>query len=278
MTIGLCGNLSVTTSNNAAGSYQSTNWAWGLGTMMGVYVAGGISGAHLNPAVSLMLCISRGFPIRRVCYYTLAQLLAAFTAGGVAFGIYKDSILHFNNGQLLPDPDNGTGGGVLYTQPKAWLSPAAAFFNEFVAATLLGIGILALGDDTNTPPGAGMHAFIIGLFTTVLSMAFGYNTNNCLNPARDLGPRLIAQFAGYGSSEVWTSNYWWWLWGPWAADLLGTVNGAFMYDFFCFMGPESPTNYPFDRWRGGLTGFTGRARRIGGKAGSTHEKADSDQS
>lgn len=215
MTIGLCGSLSVTTSSQEAGTYQSSNWAWGFGTMMGVYIAGGISGAHLNPVVSLMLCIFRGFPFPHVVKYTIAQLLGAITAGGTAYGIYADSIRHFNDGKLLASPGTGTGGGVIYTQPKAWLSPPAAFFNEFVASTILGCGILALGDDTNAPPGAGMHAFIIGLFTTVLSMAFGYNTNNCLNPARDLGPRLVAQWAGYGARNVWESYHWWWTWGPW---------------------------------------------------------------
>lgn len=82
MTIGLCGSLSVTTSREEAGTYQSSNWAWGFGAMMGVYIAGGISGAHLNPVVSLMLCIYRGFPLKYVVKYSIAQLLAAVTAGG----------------------------------------------------------------------------------------------------------------------------------------------------------------------------------------------------
>ena len=66
-----------------------------------------------------------------------------------------------NNGELLATPGTGTGGGVIYTQPKAWLKPSAAFFNEFVASTILGVGILALGDDTNAPPGAGKSLFVV---------------------------------------------------------------------------------------------------------------------
>lgn len=110
-----------------------------------------------------------------------------------------------------------------------------------------------------------MHAFIIGLFSTVLSMAFGYNTNNCLNPVRDLGPRLVAQFAGYGASNVWTSARWWWLWGPWGADVLGTIFGGLLYDALCFTGPESPVNYPMERWKMGV----GRRKR---KSGRVKEK------
>lgn len=102
-----------------------------------------------------MLCITRGFPLRRVGIYAIAQFLGSITAAGTAFGIYVDSIRNFNDGQLLAEPGRGTGGGVIYTQPKEWLQPSAAFFNEFVASTILGVGILALGDDTNAPPGAG---------------------------------------------------------------------------------------------------------------------------
>ena len=66
LTLGFCANLAVTTSNGSAGVAGQTCWAWGLASMVGIYIAGGISGAHLNPAISLMLYIYRGFPIRKM--------------------------------------------------------------------------------------------------------------------------------------------------------------------------------------------------------------------
>lgn len=205
----------------------------------GLKIFKGISGAHLNPAISLMLSIFRGFPASKCLQYFIAQFLGALTAAGISFALYSDAIYHLDNGRLLP---NTTGIG-FYTQPKDWVSPPTAFFNELVGSAVLGSSILALGDDTNAPPGAGMSAFIIGLLVFVLSVAFSPNTSACLNPVRDFAPRLVASMAGYGH-EVWTSSYYYWIWGPWLADPTGIMIGAFVYDALIFVGGESPVNYP----------------------------------
>src|SRR3954465_7672197 len=94
--IGVSANLGVQTSANTAGDFQSTNWAWGFGVMIGVYIAGGISGGHLNPAISITLWLYRGFPFRKVLIYIPAQLLGAFLAGLIAYGIYYDTIHSFD--------------------------------------------------------------------------------------------------------------------------------------------------------------------------------------
>lgn len=116
------------------------------------------------------------------------------------------------------------------------------YSNEFTATGILACAILALGDDQNAPPGAGMHALIVGLVVTVLSMAFGYPTGACLNPARDFGPRLAALALGY-SPQIFTVDHVWWLWGPWVATVSGAVMGSACYDVFIFVGGESPVNY-----------------------------------
>ncbi|KAJ8059041.1 hypothetical protein OCU04_012021 [Sclerotinia nivalis] len=247
--IGLATNLAVQTSADTSGNYQSTNWAWGLGITIGIYIAGGISGAHLNPAISLMLCIYRGFPIRKAFIYILAQILGGFLAGLIAYGIYKDAIATYDatggildNGQVVNLLSGGTGSS-FYTQPKPFASPSSSFFNEFVATGILACTILALGDDSNAPPGAGMHALIVGLVVTVLTMAFGYTTGACLNPARDFGPRLATAAVGYGS-EVFTVSNAWWVYGAWGATISGALIGGLFYDVAIFVGGESPVNYP----------------------------------
>jgi aquaglyceroporin related protein len=155
-------------------------------------------------------------------------------------------------------------GIAFYTQPKSWVSPPTAYFNELVATAILGCAIIALGDDTNAPPGAGMHAFIIGLIVFVLDTAFSPNTSACLNPTRDLAPRIVASMAGYGK-DVWTDANWWWIWGPWCADITGCLLGAFCYDVLIFVGSESPINYPKLRRKQAKVGLKVRWGRIVGK-------------
>lgn len=238
--IGLCTNLSVLTSNQTAGDYQSSNWAFGFAIMAGIYIAGGISGGHLNPAISIMLSVTRGFPPRKALMYVFAQCLGAFLASLVAFGIYRNAILEFDNG-VLNSSLKGSGHAFLPALAK-WASPGAGFANEFIATGILGCAILALGDDENAPPGAGMHALIVGILVTALGMAFGYPTGACINPARDIGPRLAALAVGYGGS-VFTMDYAWWILGGWVATVSGAVVGGLVYDVAIFTGGESPVNY-----------------------------------
>lgn len=158
-------------------------------------------------------------------------------------------------------------GIYIYTQPKDWVKPATAFFTEAFATGALCGSILALGDDANSPPGAGMHAFIIGLLVTTLLMALGEytrcwencsrttqlivagsNTGGTLNPARDFGPRLAAMAMGYPTSIFNASNAWW-IWGAWGATITGGLLGAGVYDACIFKGGESPVNYNTRKWQ-----------------------------
>ncbi|KAF4610411.1 hypothetical protein G7Y89_g15708 [Cudoniella acicularis] len=210
LTLGFCADLTVATSNSKAGNEATTDWAWGLATMVGIYIAGGISGAHLNPAISIMLWIYRGFPIRKVPIYMFAQLLGAFLAGLIAFGLFQKDIIAYGGSDLA---NSGTLSAFITYPRNDWIDPSTAFFTEFTATSILAVAVLALGDDTNAPPGAGMNAFVLGLIITVLSMAFGYNTGAAMNPARDLGPRLAVLAVGYGSN-VFKGRYW--IYGPWS--------------------------------------------------------------
>lgn len=172
LTIGFCADLVVTCSRTSATT--NTNWAWGLATMIGIYIAGGISGAHLNPAMSLMLWIYRGFPLRKIPSYAIAQTLGAFLAALISFGLFRTSIFAYAETAELANTD--TVSAFITSPRNSWVDPATAFFTEFVGTTIMAVVVLALGDDSNAPPGAGMNAFIMGLVVTVLSMAFSYNT------------------------------------------------------------------------------------------------------
>lgn len=243
LTIGFCADLVVTTSSSASGNESTDDWAWGLATMLGIYIAGGISGAHLNPAISIMLYIYRGFPLRKVPSYIFAQLLGAFIAGLLSYGLYRQNIAHYGGSDLST---GGTMNDFITNLRFEYINAATGFFNEFVGTAFLAIAVLALGDDSNAPPGAGMNALIIGLVITVLSMAFGYNTGAAMNGTRDLGPRLALLCVGYGG-ELFRDP--WWVYGPWVATIFGAIFGAGVYDVFIFVGGESPINYPKRRMK-----------------------------
>jgi aquaglyceroporin related protein, other eukaryote len=261
----------MTVSRGAAGVNDTGTWAWGLATMLAIYIAGGISGAHLNPAISLMLYIYRGFPLQKVPIYIVAQMLGAVLATLISFGLFRPGLLAMLHDQGLPqqlmhqqssqrlvemssptDLDRSHAITVLanfLTFPRAaWVTPGIAFLSEMTATSLLTISVLALGDDTNAPPGAGMNAFIVGLLITVLGMSFGSLTGLAMNPVRDFAPRVTLYFLGFSPSEgLWGDGYWFKV--NWLGPMLGAVLGGFLYDATIFVGGESPVNYPSRRIR-----------------------------
>jgi aquaglyceroporin related protein len=271
--IGIGVNLAAVTSSNEAATMETQYWAWGFATMIGksvltvsfvqvsplqlevpsnhaylstptgIYISGGSSGGFLNPVLIITLTIFRGFPWRRVPLYIFVQVLGAFCGALLAVGVYYDSIMYLD-GALLPE----STGVSMYTQPRDWVRPSTAFFCELLGSGVLTCTIMALGDSGNSPPGAGMHAFIIGLVVTATSMALSWPTRGCFNPARDLGPRLAALAVGYPTSSFSAGNSWW-IWGGWVAPMIGGLLGALMYDLCIFKGGESPVNFSFGRWR-----------------------------
>ncbi|KAJ5822433.1 Major intrinsic protein [Penicillium robsamsonii] len=244
LTMGFCVDLSVTVAKQ--GDPNTTAWAWGLATMMAIYICGGVSGAHLNPVVTMVLWFYRGFPKRKMPEYFAAQFLAAFCAALVAYGIYYEAIQNY----LFLNPDTGVINSFVTNSREVWVGSTTAFFNEFIGTAFLIVTILALGDDQNAPPGAGMNSLIIGLVITCLSMCFAHQTGAAFNPGRDFGPRLALLAIGYPST-LFTDPYW--FYGPWAGALSGGFMGAFLYDFFIFTGGESPVNYPLERTQRAMT-------------------------
>lgn len=242
--LGVAANLSVTLSANQDtqyGTYETACWAWGLSFMFGIYLGGGVSGAHMNPAISISLFIFRGFPKRQCFIYIIAQLLASFAGGALAYSIYRDAILNL-------DPTLTTTYDSFFSVPQPWVSKPTAFFSQFLGGAVVMVAVLSLGDDQNNPPGAGMHAFILGLLVTVLKMTLGYNTGAALSPAADLGPRLVALAAGYKTEHLFMTG--WWFYGPWAATISGAIVGSALYDACVFVGSESPVNYRWSREQG----------------------------
>ncbi|KAL2044032.1 hypothetical protein N7G274_003553 [Stereocaulon virgatum] len=230
------------------GNYQSISWGWGLGVMLGIYVAGD-SGGFLNPAVSFCFCLYRGLPWKRFPIYLIAQFLGGFVAAGVIYANYVNAINVYEGYGIRTVPPSKTAtAGVFCTYPQAYLSKASQFFSEFITSTLLMFVIFALKDESNQgamgKSGAG-HMFPLALFFLIfgLGACFGVETGYAINLARDLGPRLMSYILGYGP-EVWSAgDYYFWV--PLVASFVGCTFGGFLYDAFIYTGPESPINTPW---------------------------------
>ncbi|KAJ6437120.1 C6 transcription factor [Purpureocillium lavendulum] len=225
--LGIAGTLTVSLSTDPSSIYGTFEVAWssGFAWMLGIYIGGGVSGAHMNPVVSVSLSIFRRFPWRQCAVYVLIQLLAATAAGSLAYAVFRDSIRRV-------DPAQETTWAAFCATPQEWMSTAGAVFSQLVQSAIMMIMVFALGDDQNDPPGAGMHAFILGLLVTSLKLTLGHNTGSALNPAADFGPRLVMLWVGYDRTLVFGDV--WWIIGPWAANLAGAIVGGIVYDGFIF--------------------------------------------
>lgn len=214
--------------------------------MTAIYIAGGISGAHLNPAITIVLAIFRGFPARKVPGYIFVQILGAFVAALIAYGLYQPAIFAYAGSRTPTDATSQATTIVdafITSLRKPYITWSTGFLNEFVATAFLVITVLALGDNTNAPPGAGMNALIVGFVVANICICFGFDTGAALNPSRDLGPRLALLALGFDVHDLFIDRAWWWIYGPWVACIVGALVGAFVYDVCIFTGGESPVNY-----------------------------------
>ncbi len=202
------------------GGYTNITLCWGFAVTMGIYVAGKISGAHLNPAVTLALAAFRGFPMRKVAPYMLAQVLGAFLAAALVFWNYLPAF-------RANDPTLEHTAGIFTTFPAFPLSPAAGFLDQLIGTGLLVFLIFAIGDEGNLPVG-NLGPLLVGLIVIAIGMAFGGMHGYAINPARDFGPRLFTVVAGFKNNGLTDGSRVFWI--PIVAPLLGGLIGGAGYD------------------------------------------------
>jgi glycerol uptake facilitator protein len=220
----------------ASGDWLLIGWGWGLAVTFGVYVAGGISGAHINPAVTLAFAVRRGFPWRKVPAYWAAQLIGAFLGAFLVYIVYKGAIDSYEraNHIVRGDPNSVPTYSIFATFPAkyfgTWLGP---FIDQVVGTAFLLAFVCALTDERNVPPRANLAPWLVGLAVAAIGMSFGANAGYAINPARDFGPRLVAAIEGWGKiampGDYGNVNTYFWI--PIVGPFLGGVIGAIVYDF-----------------------------------------------
>jgi glycerol uptake facilitator protein len=227
---------------------------WGIAIMLAIYVIGSISGAHINPAITLALAVWRGFPRSQVLPYIAAQVAGAFLAAaalfvmfgaqlaelehvkGVTRGLPGSEITAMCYGEYYPNPGALGAGKDPYSpeehaRMRSRLSHNVAFFAETLGTMLLALVVFALTDVRNRSlPPPGMAAVFIGLVVACLISVIAPLTQACFNPARDFGPRLFAAVAGWGQIALPGPDGWSWLTVYIIAPITGALLGGAVHE------------------------------------------------
>src|SRR5437879_2881614 len=204
------------------GGYTNITLGWGLAVTMGIYIAGKISGAHLNPAVTLALAVFRGFPWRKVLPYMVVQTAGAFVAAALAYWNYAPAFRQV-------DPQLERTAGVFTTFPAFPALPHAGFLDQVIGTGLLLLLIFAITDEFNLPPGANLSPLMIGLVVVAIGMSFGGMHGYPINPARDFGPRLFTAVAGFRNNGLTDGSRTWGI--PSVAPPMRGPGAAAVYDW-----------------------------------------------
>lgn len=204
-----------------SGGFTNITIAWGLGVTMGIYTAGRISGAHLNPAVTLALAVFRGFSWAKVAPYAAAQVAGAFAGASLVYLNYRPAIERF-------DPTLEKSAGVFTTFPAFPALPFAGFLDQVIGTAILLFLIAAITDERGQKPGI-LAPLLIGLVVVAIGMSFGNLHGYAINPARDFGPRLMTALAGFKNNGLTDGSGVFWV--PIVAPLLGGILGQAAYDF-----------------------------------------------
>ncbi len=251
-----CGSVCAAVLTGAQQGIFQVAIVWGLGIATAIYLTGSLSGAHLNPSVTLAMAVWGNFPARRVVPYIVVQVVAAFVGAAVLYVVFSGALRVFEqkNGLVRGTPGSELSAKVFgeYFPPPSAKTPSdappsarlpessidalvthqSAFVIEVIGTAVLLLVIFCVVDERNSNRPQGLTAATIGLTVTLLISLLGPLTMACFNPARDLGPRLFSALAGWGSVPFTANGQGWWTVYIVAPILGGQLGGALYRLFF----------------------------------------------
>lgn len=213
------------------------NWntitiGWAFAVIIAVYVSGGVSGAHLNPAVTLGLAVKRGFPWGKVGPYIVAQFVGAFLGALGVYLIYRDGLVAAGMPNVWSTGPGSTFGSAFWGGAAgsggAPYSLVTACVAEFFGTMVLMWGIAASGDSKNMGLMHNMGPFLVGFTVLAVGLSLGGPSGYSINPARDLGPRIFGALVG--TKGLFDGIYW--LIPPVLIPLIAGPIGFMVYDWF----------------------------------------------
>ena len=231
---GVVANVGLAPRLESAGyDWNTIAWGWGLSVMVAVYVAGGVTGAHINPAVTLAMAVKRGFAWAKVIPYWFAQVLGAFVGAAAVYLVYREGIVSAGMPNIW-----STGPGSIFDQafwgaagstggsPYSMLN---AFTAEIFGTMVLLLGVVSFFDNRNWGKSTlFIGPLIVGLVVVMVGLTLGGPSGYAINPARDLGPRIFGALVG----TTGLFDGWYWLVAPIIGALIGGVLGPVFYDIF----------------------------------------------
>jgi MIP family channel proteins len=207
---------------------------WGLAIALGVYLTAGISGGHLNPAVTIALWLFGNFDKRKVLPYILAQMVGAFGGAALTYLLYHNMFdLYEQTHQMVRgSQDSLFLASIFSTYPAAAISVGMAGVVEMVITSILMGLIMALTDDGNGVPKGPLAPLLIGVLVAVIGASTAPLTGFAMNPARDFGPKLFTYLAGWGNMAMTGGRDIPYFIVPIVAPVIGAMLGAAVYRFF----------------------------------------------
>ena len=212
---GVVAGVVLKNSKAEAGGWLLVCLAWGMGVTLAIYAVGNISGAHINPAVTLGFAVAGAFPWEKVPGYIIAQVLGAFTGGII---VWLNYLPHWKKTENIESKLS------VFSTIPAIRSYPANLISEMLGTFFLIFGLLFIGANDFTE---GLNPIVVGVLISAIGFSFGGTTGFAINPARDFGPRIahaILPIPGKGSSD------WSYSWIPVMGPILGGVNGALVYE------------------------------------------------
>jgi glycerol uptake facilitator protein len=213
--------LQRTKGNNSGWIVITAGWA--LGVTIAVYCVNAISGAHLNPAVTVALATTGAFPWAKVPMYIVAQIAGGFLGGVIVWLAYMP---HF---KVTPEPESKLA---VFSTTPAIREPGHNLLSEIIGGFALVLALLGVLSPANFVPGSdltrGFGPVLVGVIVMAIGLSLGGPTGYAINPARDLGPRIahaVLPIPGKGSSD------WGYSWIPIVGPTIGGVLGAIVYHF-----------------------------------------------
>ena len=234
---------SPTTIFNASGDWLLITWGWAMAVAFAIWVAGGVSGAHINPAVTLAFAVRRKFAWIKVLPYWGAQVFGCFVGGALVWLVYDNAINLIN----FVDHTPKSSGQALTTFSIFATFPAGYFrggyggplIDQIVGTAFLLMFVVAVIDARNAAVQSNLAPLVIGFIVAAIGMSFGPNAGYAINPARDFGPRLLSFFGGWGRvalpgtfHAIGGPNFTGYFWIPIVGPLIGGVIGVLIYDLF----------------------------------------------
>ena len=223
---------------------------WGIAIMLAGYCVGAISGAHINPAITIALAVWGGFPRERIAPYIAAQFCGAFLAAAILFMMFSPKLTALEAakgvvrgepgseitamcyGEFYPSPGGLAAGDEIYdsvahAELKKTVPHEIAFLAEVVGTALLALVVFCVTNQKNQgAPQDRQGIIFIGLTVSVLISVIAPMTQACFNPARDFAPRLFSAFAGWGHVALPLGSDWSWLTVYIVAPILGALIGG----------------------------------------------------